>query len=160
MYLTIGDDHIRELESLVLRIVRPKGNKQIGKFKRAEDLLRALRRRAKQESQREIEDLFPRKVVAKRAKSKRVPRDESRQPVLAAFANRPSRLLDTFKGQKIRARVLKSGAISVKGARFYSPSMAAHYVIGRKRAINGWLFWRYERAPGDWVQLRELRRRR
>ena len=44
MYLTIGDDHIRELESLVLRIVRTKGNKQIGKFKRAEDLRRALRR--------------------------------------------------------------------------------------------------------------------
>jgi len=158
MYLTIGDDHIRELESLVLRIVRPKGNKQIGKFKRAEDLRRALRRRAKAESQQEIEELFPRKVVRKNAKSKRSLRAKDRRPVLAAYTNRPSRLRATHKGQKIRARILRSGAISVKGERFNSPSMAAYHVIGRSRAINGWWFWHYERAPGDWVRLRELRR--
>ena len=69
MYLTIGDDHIRELESLVLRIVRPKGNKQIGKFKRAEDLRRALRREARQRSLKEIDELFPRKMIGKSAKA-------------------------------------------------------------------------------------------
>src|SRR5438094_371188 len=31
VYLTIGDSHLRELESLVLRITMPKGNKQKGK---------------------------------------------------------------------------------------------------------------------------------
>lgn len=158
MYLTIGDNHIRELESLVLRIVRPKGNKQIGKFKRAEDLRRTLRRRAKQESQLEIEELFPRRMVGKRAKSKRLPRVESGRPVLAAFPRRPSQLRATFKGEKFRARVLRNGTISVKGERFNSPSMAAYHAIGRKRAINGWWFWHYERAPGDWVRLKELRR--
>lgn len=158
MYLTIGDDHVRELESLVLRIVRPKGNKQIGKFKRAEDLRRALRRRARQESQLELEELFPRKMLAKRAGSKRGARGETKHPVLAAFGNRPSRLRGSFKGQTFHARVLRSGTISVKGKRFNSPSMAAYHVIGRKRAINGWRFWRYERAPGDWVLLGELRR--
>src|SRR3989338_8633315 len=30
VYLTVGDDHLKELESLVLRIASPKGNKQIG----------------------------------------------------------------------------------------------------------------------------------
>jgi len=137
MYLTIGDEHVRELESLVLRIVRPRGNKQIGKFKRAEDLRRALRRKAKQESQQEIEELFPRKMIGKRAKGKRSSRYESGRPVLAAFPNRPSRLRASFKGKKVRARVLRSGAISVKGTRFNSPSMAAYQAIGRKRAING-----------------------
>src|SRR5579872_6150739 len=28
VYLTIGDSHLRELEALAVRIVRPKGNKQ------------------------------------------------------------------------------------------------------------------------------------
>jgi hypothetical protein len=158
MYLTIGDDHIRELESLVLRIVRPKANKQIGKFKRAEDLRRTLRRRAKQESRREIEELFPWKMVGKGAKSRRSSRDETECPVLANYPDRPSRLRASFKGKKFRARVLKNGTISVKGERFKSPSMAAYHVIGGKRAINGWWFWHYERAPGDWVRLRELRR--
>lgn len=161
MYLTIGDDHIRELESLVLRVVRPKGNKQIGKFRRADDLRRELRRRAKQESQQEIEDLFPRKVLAKKSKgAKRTKRSskESKRPVLAAFSNRPTRLRGMFKGKSYRARVLRTGVISVKGKRFNSPSMAAYHVIGRTHAISGWWFWRYERAPGDWVRLKELRR--
>jgi len=158
MYLTIGDEHVRELESLVLRIVRPKANKQIGKFKRAEDLRRTLRRKAKQKNQQEIEELFPRKMIGKGAKGKRASRDESGRPVLAAFPNRPSRLRASLKGKKFRARVLRNGSISVRGQRFKSPSMAAYHVIGRKRAINGWWFWHYERAPGDWVRLKELRR--
>ncbi len=32
VYVTIGDSHLRELESLILRIVKPPGNKQKGKF--------------------------------------------------------------------------------------------------------------------------------
>src|SRR5579872_5031341 len=32
VYLTIGDSHLRELEALTLRMVRPKGNKQKGKL--------------------------------------------------------------------------------------------------------------------------------
>ena len=32
MYLTVGDVHLRELEALILRIVKPIGNKQKGKF--------------------------------------------------------------------------------------------------------------------------------
>jgi DNA-binding transcriptional MocR family regulator len=44
VYLTIGDSHLRELESLVLRIVRPKGNSQAGKFFSAENLRKVLAR--------------------------------------------------------------------------------------------------------------------
>ena len=44
VYLTIGDSHLRELESLILRIVKPAGNKQKGKFAKSEDLRRRLTR--------------------------------------------------------------------------------------------------------------------
>ena len=30
--------------------------------------------------------------------------------------------------------------------------------VVRRKTGNGWTFWRYERAPGDWVLLDELRR--
>ncbi len=43
-YLTIGDSHLRELESLILRIVKPPGNKQKGKFAKSEDLRRRFKR--------------------------------------------------------------------------------------------------------------------
>ena len=35
VYLTIGDHHLRELEALILRTVKPAGNKQKGKFARS-----------------------------------------------------------------------------------------------------------------------------
>jgi predicted GIY-YIG superfamily endonuclease len=38
VYLTIGDSHLKELESLILRVVRPKGNKQKGKFLKSEKI--------------------------------------------------------------------------------------------------------------------------
>jgi hypothetical protein len=44
VYLTIGDRHIKEMESLLLRITRPVGNKQIGKFVRCENLVRRFAR--------------------------------------------------------------------------------------------------------------------
>lgn len=90
MYLTLNDSHIKELESLVLRIVRPEGNRQ--------------------------------------------------------------------KGKIVKARVLRNGVVSVGGARFNSPSLAALTACPGRRAINGWEFWTYERGPGDWVRLHELRR--
>src|SRR6266849_8532644 len=40
VYLTIGDSHLRALESLILRIVKPAGNKLKGKFAKSEDLRR------------------------------------------------------------------------------------------------------------------------
>ena len=36
MYLTIGDSHLKELESLILRTVKPTGNSQTGKFIKSE----------------------------------------------------------------------------------------------------------------------------
>ncbi len=44
VYLTIGDSHLRELESLLLRIAKTKGNKQKGRFPKSEDLRRRLAR--------------------------------------------------------------------------------------------------------------------
>ena len=38
IYLTIGDAHLRELESLILRVMQPPGNTQLGKFAGAQDI--------------------------------------------------------------------------------------------------------------------------
>jgi hypothetical protein len=78
--------------------------------------------------------------------------------VLAAYVERPVRLRAHYKGKVLKARVLRSGVISFAGKRFRSPSKAAGAALPHRRAINGWYFWMYERAPGDWVRLRELRK--
>ena len=56
-YLTQGDEHLRELESLVLRIASPKGNRITGKFMGSSDLLPNFRQRIVNSQKREMADL-------------------------------------------------------------------------------------------------------
>jgi hypothetical protein len=155
VYLTIGDHHIKEMESLLLRIVRPAGNKQIGKFVRCESLNKKLARDIKTLQREELASILGDK---RRAIAGRDSADE--RPVLAPYVHqiRRNRLRARYKGKVIRARVRRDGSITVRGAtgrRFNSPSMAAIHVL--KRNANGWDFWQYERSPGEWVRLTRLR---
>jgi hypothetical protein len=155
IYLTVGDDHIKELESLVLRIVRPTGNRQGGKFAKAQNLRREFTRRVKQDAAAHLSELLGvesgRKPVVVRGRS-------PSKAVLAAYVSRPLRLRARYKGKTLKARALSNGVISFAGKRYQSPSMAACAALPHRRAINGWHFWTYERAPGDWVRLKELRK--
>jgi len=79
------------------------------------------------------------------------------RPPLAPYISERIRLKAKYKGKTIRATARKDGRIYFNGKLYNSPSAAGEAVI--KRACNGWRFWTYERAPGDWVPLRELRKR-
>ena len=57
-YITIGDKHLRELESLILRIVKPSGNKQKGKFAKSEDLRPRFKRDLSLEMRQTLGDLL------------------------------------------------------------------------------------------------------
>jgi hypothetical protein len=57
IYLTQGDEHLKELESLVLRIASPKGNRLMGKFVDSRDLLRVFRQRILNAQKRELADI-------------------------------------------------------------------------------------------------------
>lgn len=57
VYLTQGDEHLKELESLVLRIASPKGNRITGKFMGSRDLLHVFRQRISDAQKRELADL-------------------------------------------------------------------------------------------------------
>lgn len=54
VYLTKDDEHIKELESLVLRIASPKGNRVAGKFSGARDLMSVFRQRIINSQKREL----------------------------------------------------------------------------------------------------------
>jgi hypothetical protein len=57
IYLTQGDEHLKELESLVLRIASPKGNRLAGKFMSSRDLLHVFRQRISGAQRRELADI-------------------------------------------------------------------------------------------------------
>ena len=166
VYLTLQSGFMKDLESLVLRIAEPKGNKQGGKFVNAQDLLKTFNRRIEDAHERKRDALFanhlpkPRKVaVQKSARKGKGVKKSSSVVVLAKYPGRPKSMHKVFKGKKYTAQVRSDGTIKVRGigGPFNSPSGAAKAIA--KRTMNGWSFWTYQQAPGKWSSLNALRQR-
>jgi hypothetical protein len=157
VYLTIGGDHIKELESLLLRIVKPKGNSQSGKFPRAEDLKRRLTSDVRARQKEELLVLVgTRGRVVKATSRKRAVVAKNADTTLGPYVTRSFSIRAVHRGVAFRARVRRNGWIYWNGYVYASPSLVAKDIC--KHAVNGWNFWKYERAPGDWVPLKLLKR--
>ena len=156
VYLTVGDKHLRELESLLLRVVKPKpkGNVQSGKFTSSENLLWRFKRDIKAYHRAELNALVGQDTYLAMPKSAHE-REDQRVP-LSGYAGKPFRLRARFKGKTLQAQVRRDGTIRFLGKVYRTPSAAG--AAACKRSCNGWWFWKYERAPGDWVRLDELRK--
>ncbi|MFA6217793.1 MAG: hypothetical protein WDL87_09120 [Candidatus Omnitrophota bacterium] len=158
VYLTIGSEHMKELESLVLRISKPIGNKVKGKFKKSENLQRHFAKDIRDSQKNEFNRLLGREMTRLVLDGKE---RQEKKAVLAKYMQsfrQSLRLRTRYKGKKCRAFVRRNGIIMVNGKKFYSPSMAGKSIAAKGTAVNGWFFWEYERAPGDWVCLNELRK--
>lgn len=79
-----------------------------------------------------------------------------RTPVLAAFPDRPTELVVTYKGTTYKATVNPDGTITVDGKIFNSPSRAGKEVIGKE--VDGWTFWSYEVEGEGLKKLDTLRK--
>ena len=155
VYLTIGDTHLKELESLILRIVKPSGNKQKGKFLKSEDIRRKFARDVRSRQRDELISLLGKKIAEEEEEEGRF--SEGRRPVLGRYISGPMKLQTHFKGKALKARVRRDGSINFGGKIYSSPSLAGAAAC-KRRTCNGWTFWQYERAPGDWIPLNELRK--
>ncbi len=155
VYLTIGDKHLHELETLILRIVKPSGNKQQGKFVLAEDLRRHFARDVRKDQLAELKNVLG---ITKLGEVENGAKPNKPRPVLARYIQRPMVLKAYFKGKYLKARVRRDGSIRFRGKIYTSPSLAGAEACKRV-SCNGWTFWQFERAPGDWIQLNELRQR-
>ncbi len=140
VYLTIGDKHLMELEALVLRMVRPPGNKQLGKFHGAQNLWRNLHQEIKC------------KHASERARMLGLDEDDEDD---SGQLPKPIVIRAIHRNRTYRAVLKRNWQIRWNKKVFNSPSAAGYAV--RKQAVNGWFFWQYERSPGDWVPLNELR---
>ena len=161
VYLTVGDVHLRELEALILRIVKPIGNKQKGKFPKADDLRRSFDRAMMLHQQTERRRILGRKDVAGTGKVK-PPDGEGRKPVLLEYLTKNHKkggfpLHAHHKGKPLKAWVRRDGRIRFNHRIFTAPSSAAAAAC-KRGACDGWTFWQYERAPGDWVLLDEMKK--
>ena len=81
---------------------------------------------------------------------------DGRTPPLAKYATSACPLRAHFKGKILKAAVRRDGTIRFAGKLYNSPARTAAAACKRP-TCNGWDFWTYQRAPGDWVPLDALR---
>jgi Restriction Enzyme Adenine Methylase Associated len=127
-------------DPVFLRVAQPPGNRQLGKFSGAQNLNRSFGREIARKQRAERNRILGRETVTEEAQ---------------LGPARGRRIRAKYKGKFIKARLRADKRVRMKGKLYGSPSAAAS-AIG-KRAMNGWSFWRYERGPGDWVPIDELR---
>lgn len=156
VYLTKSDRHLRELESLLLRVIGPKGNRRPGRLPGSRDLKKSLGTDISHFMQQELRELVggTKKV---RTIGKTRARGRKREPVpLQPYVARRFGIRRRYKGQLYKATVRKTGKISFRNRVYTTPSAAA--VAVTKRPTNGWSFWRYKSNEGEWVKLNRLKR--
>lgn len=153
LYLTRHADHIHEIESLLVRIANPKGNRVIPQRSSEGPMLKELKRQIQQKQKDELASLF----VPKRAAQKRDVRHATGRPAsLEGLVSKPSKLYREYKGREYWATLSPKGYITLLGERYSSPTGAAKAVIERG-TVNGWHFWYIENVEGSWVRLADFR---
>jgi hypothetical protein len=152
VYLTIGSRHLRELEALILRVLKPipQGNTKVGKFTRSEDLRARLEKDISHRDREKLDHIVGRTVVTIGVPFR------GRTPALHDYVQKPFKIRGRSKGKIFQGTVTDNGTIRLQRKMYQSPTAAA--VAVTKYPVDGWVFWRYERAPGDWVRLDELRK--
>jgi len=153
VYLTIHDEHMKELESLLLRITGPSGNKTGGKFAKALNLMPTLYRAMKDNDADRYARLLGGTIARRRLRVKT--KQETGTVPLAGVVDRRIVLAAIYNDKRYRAVLRKDGMISFANRRYKSPSAAAR--AATRTSINGWLFWQY-RDKGKWKPLDEIRK--
>lgn len=153
VYISIRPDHTKELESLLLRIISPEGNRTGGKFAGSKNLLPLLERRLKEIDADRRASILGGKVARRRSRQKA--RRQKGASSLLGFVERRTQLRARFKGVAYRATLRPDGMIRFAGKLYDSPAAAATAVV--KRPANGWYFWTFKNASGEWARLRTIK---
>jgi hypothetical protein len=160
LYIIRHPEHIKELESLLLRIAYPAGNTVKGKLRRSANMLPSLKRKTKaaaiEEWKRNFE-LASRDKRAARTRPQAVAwrTMKGERPCKGLFP-RTVRLYAPYKGEVYRALLRRSGSIRLDGKTYDSPSAAGSVARGGKHT-NGWVFWRVKQGE-KLVRLKEFRK--
>jgi len=155
VYLTIKSSHIRELESLLIRVTNPPGNRIKGKFISSTILRSELNSKMIAFDANRRAGLIGGLVEQKWQKT--VAKKAGGNKSLAGIFPKRIKLKATYKEETYFATLRKDGKISYKNKIYASPTMAAKIVTGRK-TISGWHFWKYKNSKGNWVRLRSLKK--
>lgn len=151
LYLVRNAEHIHEIESLLIRISNPKGNKVIPKGKSSGPMLKKLKIMVRKKQNEAFENMF-----GNRSKSKSKKNNKKSSTILN-LVTKKTPIFKTYKGKEYRAILTPAGKIILKGKSFSSPTAAAKTIVDRS-SVNGWRFWFLKDSNGNIVQLDSIRK--
>jgi hypothetical protein len=154
VYLTLDNKQMKEMESILIRIAAPVGNRQGGKFVKSRNRLRELNKKMQNSDADRRARLLGGQV--RKQRQRRKASQVKGTAALVGLQDRRRRLEAEYKGYVYTATLRKDGRISYDGVIYDSPTAAAEAVV--KRRVNGWNFWKFRDPKHGWIRLSELRR--
>ncbi len=152
LYLVRDEAHIHEIESLLIRIANPKGNRKLYKSQSGDTLKQELVTMLKEKHKDEIDS-----IVGRRGSRPSKKKGNSKHPdTLVGLVKNKATLYRAYKGKEYKAILTGKGIIKLGNKKFTSPSGAALSVVDSGQ-VNGWNFWYIKNANGEWVRLGEYR---
>ena len=165
LYLVRREEHISEIEALLIQIANPKGNKARPKGRSTKDLAKELKKAVKAKQKEELKRMFgsqsKSQKVEPRSKSKPKPKLklQSGKRTMAGFdptglVKRKTKLQREYKGKEHIAYLFPDGTFEY-GNRIYDNATDAARKAKKKHAVNGWRFWQIRDENIEWVLLRD-----
>ena len=153
LFLTDKSAYINDIESVIISVSNPKGNRAKPKGNVDARLKKELKTLIKRRQIEEINRLFG---LKNRRRKKKAGKNIAAQSILKNLFKNSRLLLREYKGKEYKATLLTSGKIKYKNKLYTSPSGAAQIIV-HSGTVNGWDFWYIKNENGNWVKLSSLR---
>ncbi len=145
-FYVVENSWIGEIESILVRIAKPKGNKANPKG-RDISLNKDLSNLLKKTFNETHDILLP---GAKTSRSK-----IAQNRILKGLVDKNTSIFRTYKGVKHTAVLTPAGTIRYKSKIYSSATAAAKAVVDGR--VNGWRFWKIKNSAKQFVKLKEYR---
>ncbi len=149
LFFTGKKEYISIIESIIISIAHPQGNKIKPSGKVANKDVKKLEKMIKEQQDRDRSEIFGKSMKVKASKGK------SHSSNLKDYFNSPRPLKKNYKGQEYTATLSTSGKIKFKGKIYETPTTAAKMIVDRP-TVNGWTFWFIKNDDGNWIKLSKL----
>ena len=146
LYLVSDAGHLKDMETFIIHIAEPAGNRTRGKFIRDKNLRKQLMDAIKIVHRREMDEI--------RGKPRERPALKNKTVKEKTVKAKELKLKATFKGEHYNAVLRVDGKIKYGGQIYNSPSAAG--VAVTDRSTNGLVFWKYKNEQGQWAPIKEL----
>ena len=155
VYITARNEHIKELESLLLRIMDPAGNRMSGRLRQSHNLKRDLNQGMKSKDADRRAHILGGSIATRHRRSKA--RKAAKKAKLENLIDQRYALRGWLKEYEYRASLRQDGTIRYGARVFDTPTAAASSAVGRR--VNGWSFWHIrDKKTRDWLPLRTLKK--